>query len=66
MSKGNVISFAERKAVFQTQAEFLDLLDQDIKANPESIQPIPHGLMQRIQALRAQADENRRRELQEG
>jgi uncharacterized protein (DUF3084 family) len=66
MSKGNVVSLAERKAALQTEAEFLDLLDQDLKANPENIKPLPQGLVQRILAIRAQADENRRRELQEG
>lgn len=66
MSKGNVISLAERKAALQTEAEFLDLLDLDLKSNPEGIKPLPQGLVQRILAIRAQADENRRRELQEG
>lgn len=66
MSKGNVVSFTERKAEIQAGIELLDLLDKDIKDNPESIQPIPRGLLQRIQAIRNQADDNRRRELQEG
>lgn len=66
MSKGNVISFAERKAELQTEAEFLDLLDQDIKANPESIQPIPRGLFLQMDEIRALADANRRRELLKG
>ncbi|KQW33136.1 MULTISPECIES: hypothetical protein [Pseudomonas] len=66
MSKGNVVSFTERKAEIQAGIEFLDLLDRDIKDNPEGIQPIPRGLLQRIQAIRNQADDNRRRELQEG
>jgi antitoxin PrlF len=66
MSKGNVVSFTDRKAEIQAGIEFLDLLDRDIKENPEGIQPIPRGLLQRIQAIRNQADDNRRRELQEG
>ncbi|WP_339482719.1 hypothetical protein [Pseudomonas sp. RL_5y_Pfl2_73] len=40
MSKGNVVSFTERKAEIQAGIEFLDLLDRDIKENPEGIQPI--------------------------
>jgi antitoxin PrlF len=66
MSKGNVVSFTERKAEIQAGIEFLDLLDRNIKENPEGIQPIPRGLLQRIQAIRNQADDNRRREPQEG
>ena len=66
MSKSNVVSFTERKAELQAGIEFLDLLDQDIKDHPEVIQPIPRGLLQRIQAIRNHADDNRRRELQEG
>lgn len=66
MAKGNVVSFTERKAEIQAGVEFLDLLDRDVKDNPETIQPIPRGLLQRINTIRDQADENRRRELQEG
>jgi hypothetical protein len=38
MSKGNVVSFTDRKAEIQAGIEFLDLLDRDIKENPEGIQ----------------------------
>lgn len=43
MAKGNVISFTERKAEIQAGVEFLDLLDRDVKDNPETIQPILAG-----------------------
>ncbi len=66
MSKSNVISFTEKKAELQAGVGFLELLDDDIKANPDSVQPLSRGLVQRIETLRAKADANRRRELQEG
>ena len=66
MSKGNVVSFTEKKAELQAGVGFLELLDDDIKANPDSVQPLSRGLVQRIETLRAKADANRRRELQEG
>lgn len=64
MPKGPVVSFTERKADIQAGIEFVDLLDWDIKENSEGIQPIPCGLLQRIQAIRDKADDNCRRELQ--
>ncbi|MES2869433.1 MAG: hypothetical protein V4749_07680 [Pseudomonadota bacterium] len=66
MSKTNIVSFAEKKAELQTKAAFLDFLDDDIKNQPDSIKPIPTGLLSRIQALRMKADQNRRSELLEG
>jgi antitoxin PrlF len=66
MSKSNVVSFTEKKAELQAGVGFLELLDDDIKANPDSVQPLSRGLVQRIETLRAKADANRRRELQEG
>ncbi|MCU1754608.1 hypothetical protein GHO25_17320 [Pseudomonas sp. FSL R10-1350] len=66
MSKTNVVSFAEKKAELQTKADFLDFLHDDIKNQPESIQPIPAGLLNRIQSLRLKAEQNRRSELLEG
>lgn len=66
MSKTNIVSFAEKKAELQTKAAFLDFLDDDIKTQPDSIKPIPTGLLSRIQALRMKADQNRRSELLEG
>lgn len=66
MSKGNVVSFTEKKAELQADVGFLELLDDDIKAAPDSVQPLPRGLVKRIEALRAKADVNRRRDLQEG
>jgi len=61
MSKSN----AERNARTQAGIEFFDLLNRDIKDNPERIQPVSRALLQRIQVIRNQADVNRRRELQE-
>ena len=66
MSKTNIVSFAEKKVELQTKAAFLDFLDDDIKSQPDSIKPIPTGLLSRIQALRMKADQNRRSELLEG
>ncbi|MHC8315068.1 hypothetical protein [Pseudomonas sp. LB3P31] len=66
MSKTTVVSFAEKKAELHTKADFLDLLDDDIKSQPDSIKPIPTGLLNRIQALRLKAEQNRRSELLEG
>lgn len=66
MSKSNVVSFADKKAELQTEANFLDLLDADIQANPERIQPIPRSLFLQMEEIRALADENRRRELLKG
>ena len=66
MSKSNVVSFTEKKAELQAGVGFLELLDDDIKANPDSVQPLSRGLVHRIETLRAKADANRRRELQEG
>ncbi|WP_426386207.1 hypothetical protein [Pseudomonas brassicacearum] len=61
MSKDNT----ERNVKTQAGVEFVDLLDRDIKDNPESVQLVSRGLLQRIQVIRNQADANRRRELQE-
>lgn len=66
MSHSNVASFAKKKAEREADAGFLDLLHDDIASNPDSVKPIPSGLLNRIQALRAKADQNRRSELQEG
>jgi len=66
MSKNNVVSFTEKKAELQAGAGFLELLDDDIKADPDCVRPLSRELVQRIEAIRAQADANRRRELQEG
>ncbi|MBA1243786.1 hypothetical protein [Pseudomonas japonica] len=66
MSKNTVVSFAKKKAEAQFEAEFLDLLDHDIRSLPQSIQPVPTGLVARIRALRQQADDNRRRDPLEG
>lgn len=61
MSKNNT----KRNAKTQAVIEFFDLLNRDIKDNPERVQPVSRGLLQRIQVIRNQADANRRRELQE-
>jgi antitoxin PrlF len=61
MSKDNT----EKNMKTQAGVEFVDLLNRDIKDNPESVQPVSHGLLQRIQVIRNQAEANRRRELQE-
>lgn len=61
MSKNN----SERDAKAQASLEFVDLLNRDIKHNPESVQPVSRGLLRRIQIIRNHADVNRRRELQE-
>jgi antitoxin PrlF len=61
MSKDNT----EKNVKTQAGVEFVDLLSRDIKDNPESVQPVSHGLLQRIQVIRNQAEANRRRELQE-
>ncbi|WP_420235336.1 hypothetical protein ACN079_15170 [Pseudomonas sp. ABY48] len=55
----------ERNVKTQASVEFVDLLNRDIKDNPESIQLVSRGLLQRIQVIRKQAEANRRRELQE-
>lgn len=55
----------ERNTKTQAGIEFVDLLNKDIKDNPERIQPVSRALLQRIQIIRNQADANRRRELQE-
>ncbi|OOG87806.1 hypothetical protein B0E42_07155 [Pseudomonas sp. A25(2017)] len=55
----------ERNTKTQAGIEFVDLLNKDIKDNPERIQPVSRVLLQRIQIIRNQADANRRRELQE-
>ncbi|MGR4975089.1 hypothetical protein ACIPQ1_19815 [Pseudomonas sp. LARHCG127] len=61
MSKNN----SERDAKVQASIESVDLLNKDIKHNPESVQPVSRGLLRRIQIIRNQADANRRRERQE-
>ncbi|KQN54617.1 hypothetical protein ASE98_16765 [Pseudomonas sp. Leaf48] len=66
MSKANIVSFAEKKAELQSKADFLDFLADDIKSQPDSIKPIPTGLLSRIQALRTKAEQSRRSELLEG
>jgi len=66
MSKNNVVSFTEKKAELQAGAGFLELLDDDIKTDPDCVRPLSRELVQRIEAIRAQADANRRRERQEG
>ena len=65
MSKGNVLPFADRKAQVQRNAAFLELIDADISANPERVMPIPKDLFNRMDALKAKAESNRREELLE-
>ncbi|MBO1539613.1 hypothetical protein [Pseudomonas sp. OA65] len=61
MSKNN----SERDTKAQTDIEFVDLLNRDIKDNPERVRPVSRGLLRRIQIIRNHADANRRREHQE-
>ncbi len=65
MSKDNVIQFAAHKAQARCDAGFLELLDGDIKTNPERIVPIPQDLFTRMDALMAKARGNREEELLE-
>ena len=65
MSKDNVIQFGPRKAQARQDAGFLELLDDDIKSNPERIVPIPQDLFTRMDALMAIAKSNREEELLE-
>jgi hypothetical protein len=66
MSQGKVVSFAERKAEVVEQAAFLQLLDADMRANPEQVVPIAPSLFRRMDVIRAKAENNRRAELLEG
>lgn len=66
MSRGKVVSFADHKAAALEQAAFLQLLDTDIAANPEQVQPLAPSLFRRMDAIRARAEANRREELLEG
>ncbi|MBB4820927.1 hypothetical protein PSGK_09650 [Pseudomonas solani] len=66
MSKGNVIPFGVRKAEAVQQAGFLELIEGDIQAHPEKVAPIPKALFDRMDAIRAKAEANRRQELLEG
>ena len=63
MAKGNVLPFADRKAQAQRNGSFLELIESDIKANPAKVVPIPQDFFDRMDALRAKAESNRREEL---
>ncbi|WP_301152124.1 hypothetical protein [Metapseudomonas otitidis] len=67
MSNSNVVSLNKVRAELKADGAFLKLLEQDIAQNPECIEPLPSGLLDRMARIRAKAEENRRRtELLEG
>lgn len=66
MSKTNVVSFVQKGRDLRAKGDFLALIDADINANPNSVQPIPAGIFERAERFRRLAEENRQRELLEG
>ena len=66
MSESKIISLDDHREERGNEAAFLDLLDHDMINRADSVQPIPRDLLNRMDALMARADENRRRELLKG
>ena len=66
MSNSNVLSFADKKREIRAKGAFLELIDADMKNDPACIQPIPRSIFNEIAEIQALAEENKRRELQEG
>lgn len=57
MSK--VTNLFARKAKKNTQAAFLDLVDNDIKTRPESVTPLARDTLNRMDAIEERAKANR-------
>lgn len=66
MAKDNVIPFAIKKQEAQQKAAFLELIEADILSRPECVKPIPKSLFDRMDAIKAKAEANRRQDLLEG
>lgn len=66
MANSNVVSIAEKRRALEAKSSFLDMLERDIQNDPTCIVPIPRSLFDDINRIKAQAEENKRRELLEG
>ncbi|TPG76290.1 hypothetical protein [Pseudomonas arsenicoxydans] len=66
MANDNVIPFAIKKEEAKQKAAFLELLEADILSQPECVAPIPKSLFDRMDAIKAKAEANRRQDLLEG
>lgn len=66
MANSNVVSIADKRRALEAKSSFLDMLEADIQNDPNCVVPIPRSLFDGINRIKAQAEENKRRELLEG
>lgn len=66
MAGEKVVGFAGKKASRDSERHFLAMLDNDTKANPDHVRPLPHALFERFDAIEKQAAKIQAEELMEG
>jgi len=66
MANSNVVSIADKRRALEAKSSFLDMLERDVQNDPNCVVPIPRSLIDDINRIKAQAEENKRRELLEG
>lgn len=66
MAGGKVIGIADKKSSRECERNFLTLLDNDIKSQPDNVRPLPHALFERFEAIEQQIAKAHADELMEG
>lgn len=66
MASGKVVGIADKRASRECERQFLALLDNDIKSEPDNVRPMPADLFDRFEAIERRIAKARAEELMEG